>query len=418
MWAGEGCSVISDTAGNLMFYTNGNKVWDSTHTVMPNGDSLWGHTSSSQSAIIIGHPGNNTQYFIFTVPDVFDTNRVGYSIVDMTLNGGLGDVSVKNTLLYTGSTEKLTAIKHSNGTDVWVITHKQVTDTFYTYLVTAFGVNPVPVISVVGTPYGNNILSNLGCMKTSTDGTKLAAAVQHNGFLEIYDFNTSTGAITNSAQLGNWPTLPNGPYGVEFSPDGTKLYVSFSGPNIVMQYNMAAGSTAAIIASCDTIYQDNLLAACAALQNGPDGRMYLSYANAFYLHCITNPNLQGAACNFTLNYIPLAPNRARLGLPNFISSMFNSVVSSPNEAECCTNTFSLYPNPACTRLSISLGTNISSATHITIVNSLGAKVYYQNIPAGNTESEVTIPVNNFSKGVYFVSVRNRDGVETKKFVIN
>lgn len=62
----EGCSTISDKDGNLLFYTNGVFVWNSQHDTMINGDSLWGHFSSAQSALIVPKPGSNTIYYIFT----------------------------------------------------------------------------------------------------------------------------------------------------------------------------------------------------------------------------------------------------------------------------------------------------------------------------------------------------------------
>src|ERR1700749_2004782 len=53
----EGCSSISDSSGSLLFYTNGVKIWDRTQQVMPNGDSLIGNISSTQSSIIVPKPG-------------------------------------------------------------------------------------------------------------------------------------------------------------------------------------------------------------------------------------------------------------------------------------------------------------------------------------------------------------------------
>jgi len=91
---GEGCSVISDEEGNLLFYTDGILVWDKTHTQMTNGYDLMGHISSSQSALIVSKPGTNTNYYIFTVDAQFGLNGLRYSEVDMTQRGGLGDVLV------------------------------------------------------------------------------------------------------------------------------------------------------------------------------------------------------------------------------------------------------------------------------------------------------------------------------------
>ncbi len=36
----EACASISNSAGNLLFYTNGQDVWNRDNEIMPNGDSL------------------------------------------------------------------------------------------------------------------------------------------------------------------------------------------------------------------------------------------------------------------------------------------------------------------------------------------------------------------------------------------
>ncbi|HOB27707.1 MAG TPA: hypothetical protein PKJ07_06165, partial [Bacteroidales bacterium] len=53
----EGCATVSDKNGNLLFYTDGMTVYDKMHNIMPNGSNLFGHSSSTQSAIIVPKPG-------------------------------------------------------------------------------------------------------------------------------------------------------------------------------------------------------------------------------------------------------------------------------------------------------------------------------------------------------------------------
>ena len=89
----EGCATISDKDGNLLFYTDGMTVWNKNHSIMQNGTGLMGAPSSSQSGIIVPKPGSNNLYYIFTVPFETDPGGLRYSIVDMTLNGGLGAVT-------------------------------------------------------------------------------------------------------------------------------------------------------------------------------------------------------------------------------------------------------------------------------------------------------------------------------------
>ena len=92
---------------------------------MPNGTGLMGNSSSTQSAIIVPNPGNSNQFYIFTVPSVGgQANGLRFSIVDMSLNGGLGDViaASKNTLVVTNVSERVTAVKQANGNSYWIVT--------------------------------------------------------------------------------------------------------------------------------------------------------------------------------------------------------------------------------------------------------------------------------------------------------
>jgi len=147
----EGCTTISDPTGNLLFYTDGITVWNRFHSIMPNGQDLKGDPSSTSSALIVPQPNTPNIYIIFTVDephhfnadnDATTTDGDGvndgfmYSIVDISLNGGNGDVvsGQKNIPLITYDTsntqeslykcsEKITAVKSDDCDSFWVITH-------------------------------------------------------------------------------------------------------------------------------------------------------------------------------------------------------------------------------------------------------------------------------------------------------
>ncbi|HEX5651606.1 MAG TPA: hypothetical protein VFX58_00940, partial [Chitinophagaceae bacterium] len=196
----EGCSAISDANGQLLFYTDGATVWNKLHQVMVNGTGLKGHFSSTNSAIIIPRPGSSTLYYIFTAGEI-STNNEGYfySEVDISLDGGLGAVTgTKNILLYAPSTEKLTAVRHSNGVDVWVITRVFESPAWKAFRIDCNGVNTTPVTSFSDHP--SSALwrdANAGCLKASPDGTKIAAANPLNNLWEILQFDASTGILSN-----------------------------------------------------------------------------------------------------------------------------------------------------------------------------------------------------------------------------
>ncbi len=316
----EGSACISDKNGNLLFYTDGIKVWNRNHIQMTNGFGMLGDPSSAQSAIIVPKPGNPNWYYIFTVAAAGGAGGFCYSEVDMTLNGGLGDViaGTKNTQLFTPSAEKCTAAKHANGLYVWVIAHGFNNNTYHSYLVDCNGVGPA-VNTNVGQVEG---WPGWGCMQSSPDGQKLACAVRNSGF-EVVDFNNATGVVSNPVNLG----LGGDDYGISFSPDNNLLYGLRITPGTIYQWNLQAGTPAAIAASVITLGTaagTNAPYNGGSMQLGPDGKLYICQYQQPFLSVINSPNTLGAGCNLQFNAVNLSGRNSTLGLPPFIQSYFDT----------------------------------------------------------------------------------------------
>lgn len=323
MWQAEGVASISDSQGNLLFYTDGITIWNKEHEIMDNGTGLMGGISSTQSGIIVPQPGNSVIYYVFTVPQEIGTNGLRYTIVDLSMNGGLGTVTSKNNFLVQPTEEKVTAVRHDNNMDVWVITHTWNSDAFYCYLVTSAGVSTSPVITNIGS-YHSGIQGNThGYLRASPCGDKIAIIVRPIDSFEIFDFDNSTGIISNPL---TFPSELNTPYGIEFSPDESRIYISdYGAGSKIYQYDLEAGlpedifNSKTVIGTVST--QHN-----GALQLGPDQKIYSSYntyTNGYqYLGIIHNPNELGTSCNFEANGLYLGGAEAIFGLPNFIQSYF------------------------------------------------------------------------------------------------
>jgi gliding motility-associated-like protein len=328
----EGSSSISDAAGNLLLYTDGMSVWNRNHVTMPNGTGLHGNGSSIQAALVVKQPGSATIYYVFTTDNNANAYGMKYSIVDMTLNGGLGDVTSKNIPLITPSGEKLIAIPHSNCNDIWVLTHGYNNNTFFAYLLTSTGINPA-ITSNVGTAHNGGSAgafnSALGAMKASPDGTKIAVCDQYSGVFEVVDFNAATGAVSNALSLSPLYRA----FGTEFSEDGTKLYVTERQGSQMWQFDMSAGSSAAIQASKILITNAGSYN-YGALQRGTDGKIYLARDAQTSLGVINSPNLAGASCNYVENGFNLAGRTCQEGLPT-IAMMFTAPVLSVNDDTIC-----------------------------------------------------------------------------------
>lgn len=309
----EGCASISNAAGSLLFYTDGITIYNASHAVMANGNGLTGHSSTAQSAVVVKRPGSSTIYYVFTLNQGGNAN-LDYSTVDMSLAAGAGSVTVKNIPLSTNNSEKLTSVRHCNGVDVWVLAHQSNSSTFRAYLVTSAGVNTTAVTSVAGTSTSVNFY----CMKISPNGRKLAHSFgASSGNFELLDFDASTGMVSNPVAL---TTSLTSAYGVEFSPDGTKLYGSFYNSPIIYQWNLCAGSSTAIVASqvaINTIGNNK-----GAMQLATNGKIYVARTFQNALGVINNPNVAGTGCNFTETGQSISPKTSVYGLPNFITSGF------------------------------------------------------------------------------------------------
>src|SRR5690349_21193492 len=67
MIATQGSASISDKSGNLLFYTNGETIWNRLHMPMPNGTGLMGNLTAAQPALIVPKPGSDSIFYVFTV---------------------------------------------------------------------------------------------------------------------------------------------------------------------------------------------------------------------------------------------------------------------------------------------------------------------------------------------------------------
>lgn len=392
MFTYEGCATISNASGQLLFYTDGITVWTKNHQVMPNGTGLMGHSSSTQSAIVIPKPGSPSIYYLFTVTELAKSDGLRYSEVDMSLNGGLGDVtSNKNILLFTPTCEKLTAVKSTNGDAFWVVSHAFEDNRFLAYKVTATGVNLSPVISNTGATIiaSDNQLKDetIGYLKFSPDGTKLISC-NVNINVELFDFDAATGSISNPKIV----KLKEENYGVEFSPSGKIAYVSVGNNRLsnLYQYDL----TAVDIPSTQKAVLSNIeWNQISALQIAIDGKIYVSGV-AGKLSVINNPDVLGLGCNVQYNAISLGTAKSLLGLPQFIQSYFNVGIKVENNCVGETSTFSLSGNQV-----------ITSANW--------------NFGDGTTSTDIN-PTHTYSNaGTYTVSVSvNGDTPKTKSIVVS
>ncbi len=322
----KGCVSMSDADGNFIFFANAWYAFNKDLKQMPNGFDIteerdvFSHAPTQMAAI--QNPGNPNRYYLFTL-DAFDgPYGFRYSEIDMTLDGGLGDIvtATKNTFIRGSVTSRITTIKHANGNDTWVIVHGSSNNVFYTYLVTNTGISATPVTSIVGTIHNNAGGNADGQLKASPDGCKLAMAIYGMSVLELFDFNNATGTISNPVTFDFYEG--NNLYGVEFSPNGSKLYVGMMWLQKIYQFDLNAGSQAAIDDSRYLVATMSDYNRPGAFQIGPYGKIYIARTGP-YVAVINNPNRSGADCGFVSDAIYLGPNASGVNsLPSFSQSYF------------------------------------------------------------------------------------------------
>ncbi len=320
----EGCASICDPDGNLLFYTDGMTVWNRHHNIMQNGTGLMGGISSSQSGIIVPKPGDPAIYYVFSVPAEIGYDGLRYSVIGLTLAGGLGAVtSEKNKFLISPTMEKVTGVRHGNGKDIWVITHLWNSDAFYAYLINEEGINTNPVISHVGATHSSPNNHTHGYMKVSPDGKKLVITNRILQSFELFDFDSNSGIVSNALLF---PGDYNYVYGLEFSPDCSKLYVGkYSEGSRIYQFDLMAGTPQDIFASkyiVGGVSNSHL----GALQLAPDHRIYMSKNDNLvgdaYLGVINFPNEPRSDCNYIEDGFYLKGRKCIWGLPNFLQNYF------------------------------------------------------------------------------------------------
>lgn len=309
----EGCASISDATGVLQCYTSGLQVWDRSGQPMPNGALQGSDLSATQAALLLHRPGPSRLYDLFTVGAV-DTPTFGvlrHSVVDMGPRGGLGDVLLPNSVPVgtpSGSqvTEKLTAVLHANGHDYWVVVHGWNSNAFYCYLLESNGLAATPVVSAVGAVHAGSGFggsNSIGYLRASPNGHLLAAAQVSTG-IELFDFDAATGVVSAPRVI---PPVTNFYYGLEFSPDNSKLYTTNG--SLVYQIDLAAGFTNTTLPP--------LNAGAMGLQRGPDAQIYVSQLSSGSIAIIHQPNAAGLACKLEGQAFGLAGGTCQLGLPNF-----------------------------------------------------------------------------------------------------
>jgi Secretion system C-terminal sorting domain len=443
---GTNNASICDAEGNLLFYTNGCFIADASHQIMMNGDTInpgivydeWCDNSTYptvQDCFILPKPGSDSLYYLFhkaveivSVPFLIYNNKIYYSLVDMSLNNGLGAVIEKNVLLLEDSltASQFTAIKHANNLDWWIICPKYNTGKYWTFLLTNSSIEG-PYLQHIGEATTNG---GGGQGVFSPDGNRFVIYTPTDGAF-IFDFDRQTGLLSNFIKV-----FPQGDGifgGAAISANSRYLYLTRW--NKVFQYDMEASSIAnseIIVAEYDGFmaeFQTNFFQA----QLGPDCRIYINSTNGNYvLHVIKYPDEPGLACEVIQHGIHL-PTRHYASLPNFphyrlgtgaapcdpdidIPITIDSIPVNTTLLPELVYEFSIYPNPAKDRIELSYQLLVEGDAELVILNEVGQLVWTAPLSNGTGSKEINL--DKYPAGIYFMSIQQNGGViHVEKFVV-
>jgi hypothetical protein len=418
---------ICDTAGKLLFYTNGIYIENRNHDSLFNcykfnpGDETNDHpygSSGNQSALILPYPGSenshfiifheSAEYFVFQSQNDAQPLELRYSIVDMSLDTGLGGISEKKVVVLQDTLVWgfLTACKHANGRDWWVIAHRYYSNRYYKLLVTPDGIGG-PFIQDIGSVITNDYH---GAANFSPQGNYYAIT-SYNNKTDVMNFDRCTGEFSNCITLINQDSVYDyATFSNAFSPNERFLYVD---NNLhIFQYDLLASNihnSESIVSTWDTSFAYGFPTDYAFFQLAPDGKIYLTADGPpNILHIIDQPDSSYLFCNFisqglTLTYpnIYIEPNLPNYDLGVLPGSPCDTIVNIPTGLHPSnSSSFRISPNPATIWLNIVYETSADRLFELFDIN--GKRVaatslyhYFKNR---------LIDVSQFPAGIYLATV--------------
>ena len=354
-YGGTPNASIADRKGKLQFYTDGEKIYTVDNSVMKGGERIHGHMCSfACNSIIIPLDESGYLYYLFTIPQIngascsefdpyYDTIMF-YHIIDMRLESGKGAVVSKNNPLGIQPLVTMSAVKHRNGYDSWIVGRKVDSNEYYAYLVTSCGITKEVKSITPGYPSLSNFLKTL----ISPNGKLIASMMEEeftflrtNDYLYIDKFDDSTGEITTWIKIRKNHTV--GVSDFTFSPDSRYIFIQQGGRDL-SQYNISLADSAAIEHSEKHILNDVEYHLFRNFQNMPNGKTMvtqntISSDKLVYEGVFESPDTSCPTCSYNPQGLTIPKKKYQFAsTPTyFMSSFFRPGYKTPE---------SFYLNPS------------------------------------------------------------------------
>ena len=455
------CASICDSSGQLLLYCGSPQVslWlagtgietfgyvlNKFHLLVDNGDKLYG-LGWYQDMIIIPNPGNSNQFYVFCAGVVPMETGLVYSVVDLSLNGGLGKVIQKNVVVTTDTLcDGITAVMHGNGRDWWIVSKNWSYSPTYrndiqVTLVTANGITPLPKQNI------GSLNTNAGFtrLKFNEEGTHLYC-VHAEGIIDRFDFDRCTGLLSNFHNFTPANASYNNFWGFEVSPDESKIYTTSiyktanQDSSFLFQFDLNASN---VLGSVDTLGVFAIPDLAGSLQKGPDNKIYLSVTWQWpdtcydYLYCyqtvgITNSNLSvinspdssGTSCDFQPFSFYLGGHKAYTGLPNNPNYELGAWIGSPcdtltvgiGEVLGYKNNLSVFYDPRIKTAFVNAKGLRGKKAKLQIFNSAGQLVFTHTSPTDGEYFTLDVDMSPYMDAVFVVRLETEIEMVSGKFV--
>ncbi len=353
-YQGTKSTSLSDANGNLLFAFNGNTIVDVDLEVMPAliGVDLLAVTGKT----LIQQIPSSTQYYIFyaTQNNTSDANSswtLKYLIVDLSLRGGKGDVITYDHIISTTSSPSYTLVESEDGANIWLVTHKCATDTFYNYRITHTGLAGAAVMNKAGSnPADNRYIFK--SLKTSFNGKMLAGYSFREFYdafmflgtqasIDVFDFDAESGMLSHRVHTIRGTGNRFHIFSLEFSPDNRLLYVGsvlrmaglqpcgLGGGNI-RQYNLCYTNSVEFERYSMTIAGETRRCApfttWGSMQMGADKKIHIPFTGNV-VSTINKTNRIGTSSNFVFDSYQLPQyNDGTIITPDFHHRMVDRAV--------------------------------------------------------------------------------------------
>lgn len=407
----ESNAVGCDTNGDLLFITNGIMIYNSSKQVMQGCDTLnpgyWAEQAPfgymlPQGVLALPKPGSTKDWYVFhsRIGDSshswggYDVQDVYYTIVDIKQNQGLGEVtSLRNVLVENDLIDygKLTACRHANGRDWWIIFLNNTLTKYRKVLLSPNGVEDFGwnVLGTVALPY-----VGLGQAVFTPDGSKYlnfgALGNVKGEFFEVYNFDRCYGELSNSIVINVFDSCITGGIGIS----GNSRYAYTSCGLSVFQYDLEATNIEAskqLVAQWDGFVDPEFPVGTLfyLMEQTPDGRIIINSPNGVrFLHVINAPDSNGLACDVLQHDVQLytyngysMPNYPNFRLGPVDGSTCDTlgidvgIAANPKSIYIEEGVLLVYPNPVENYCSIGFGSTLKQDGMLIVHDSNGHKMF-------------------------------------------